>query len=701
MGPVDDRGPPASAGSSTRAPSRGRRRGRRGRDREDQRRGRVARRPASCAASVGRVGEVVPVGGLLGVIADADGRRRRHRRVRGGVPGLVRARGARRTRARRRDREVGAAPLRYLRQGEGDDAVVLLHGFGGDLNNWLFARRRWPRSTPSTRSTCPATAARRRTWAPATSTSLVDAVAAVPRRASSSSACTSSGTRSAAWSRRAALRDPRPRAVADAVAPRRARRGDQPRLPRRLHRGRVSRRELKPVARAAVRRRVAGHPPARRRRPQVQAHRRRRRRAALDRRHVFGEGRQRVLVADAWPSSACRCSSSGASRTGSSRRARAPRPGQRPRSRARGQRPLAAHGGGGRRQPPDGALPRGRVAPRGSAFVVGGEPGTDQVAAVSRRLRYEQRTVSGRRRALPRFRHPRDAILHAVPHARSARKATTKAAAAITPISRRTIGRARPSAGWLSSSSPTAWASSSPASSSTVCGGGQAQLLGDERDRHRQQRVEPVQAVGGLEAAGPRARPRRAPGRRAEPARRGTAPRTRATARRVHQRHAPSTPADEAHDGRDERDDLGDVRHLPLSIKTLQMVVEPSPSRDAPLVPASRRLPRASARPWAAPSPSSTRYSAPQRRPRSRSKTDPYECGLPSEVQRGLPLRDQLLPDRDAVHPVRHRGRSSSTRSPCSCGRSARSRSCETIVFIALLFVAFVYVWRRGALEWR
>jgi len=25
----------------------------------------------------------------------------------------------------------------------------------------------------------------------------------------------------------------------------------------------------------------------------------------------------------------------------------------------------------------------------------------------------------------------------------------------------------------------------------------------------------------------------------------------------------------------------------------------------------------------------------------------------------------------------------------------------ETIVFIALLFVAFVYVWRRGALEWR
>jgi pyruvate dehydrogenase E2 component (dihydrolipoamide acetyltransferase) len=34
--------------------------------------------------------------------------------------------------------EVAAGTLRYLRQGEGEDAVVLLHGFGGDLNNWLF-----------------------------------------------------------------------------------------------------------------------------------------------------------------------------------------------------------------------------------------------------------------------------------------------------------------------------------------------------------------------------------------------------------------------------------------------------------------------------------------------------------------------------------------------------------------------------------
>ena len=28
--------------------------------------------------------------------------------------------------------------LRYLKRGEGEEAVVLIHGFGGDLNNWLF-----------------------------------------------------------------------------------------------------------------------------------------------------------------------------------------------------------------------------------------------------------------------------------------------------------------------------------------------------------------------------------------------------------------------------------------------------------------------------------------------------------------------------------------------------------------------------------
>jgi pyruvate dehydrogenase E2 component (dihydrolipoamide acetyltransferase) len=34
---------------------------------------------------------------------------------------------------------VGVGTLRYLREGDGGAAIVLLHGFGGDLDNWLFA----------------------------------------------------------------------------------------------------------------------------------------------------------------------------------------------------------------------------------------------------------------------------------------------------------------------------------------------------------------------------------------------------------------------------------------------------------------------------------------------------------------------------------------------------------------------------------
>jgi pyruvate dehydrogenase E2 component (dihydrolipoamide acetyltransferase) len=34
--------------------------------------------------------------------------------------------------------DVRGLRIRYLRSGEGEPALVLLHGFGGDLNNWLF-----------------------------------------------------------------------------------------------------------------------------------------------------------------------------------------------------------------------------------------------------------------------------------------------------------------------------------------------------------------------------------------------------------------------------------------------------------------------------------------------------------------------------------------------------------------------------------
>jgi pyruvate dehydrogenase E2 component (dihydrolipoamide acetyltransferase) len=34
--------------------------------------------------------------------------------------------------------ETSAGSLRYARRGSGDETVILIHGFGGDLDNWLF-----------------------------------------------------------------------------------------------------------------------------------------------------------------------------------------------------------------------------------------------------------------------------------------------------------------------------------------------------------------------------------------------------------------------------------------------------------------------------------------------------------------------------------------------------------------------------------
>jgi len=82
------------------------------------------------------------------------------------------------------------------------------------------------------------------------------------------------------------------------------------------------------------------------------------------------------------------------------------------------------------------------------------------------------------------------------------------------------------------------------------------------------------------------------------------------------------------------------------------------------------------------------------------SKSDPYECGLPSEVQRGFRFGISfylvamlfILFDIEVIflYPVAVQLK--------AYGTFALS---ETIVFIVLLAIAFVYVWRRGALEWR
>jgi pyruvate dehydrogenase E2 component (dihydrolipoamide acetyltransferase) len=85
-------------------------------------------------------GDVIPVGGLLGVIADASVADAdvdafiadfeatfvpgEAEEAAGPEPETV---------------TVGGATLRFLRQGaEEGEPLVLLHGFGGDLNNWLF-----------------------------------------------------------------------------------------------------------------------------------------------------------------------------------------------------------------------------------------------------------------------------------------------------------------------------------------------------------------------------------------------------------------------------------------------------------------------------------------------------------------------------------------------------------------------------------
>jgi NADH-quinone oxidoreductase subunit A len=81
-------------------------------------------------------------------------------------------------------------------------------------------------------------------------------------------------------------------------------------------------------------------------------------------------------------------------------------------------------------------------------------------------------------------------------------------------------------------------------------------------------------------------------------------------------------------------------------------------------------------------------------------KQDPYECGLPSEIKRGMRFGISfyliamlfILFDLEVVflYPIAIQLR--------AFGTFALT---ETIVFILLLLVAFVYVWRRGALEWR
>jgi NADH-quinone oxidoreductase subunit A len=84
----------------------------------------------------------------------------------------------------------------------------------------------------------------------------------------------------------------------------------------------------------------------------------------------------------------------------------------------------------------------------------------------------------------------------------------------------------------------------------------------------------------------------------------------------------------------------------------------------------------------------------------SETKSEPYECGLPSEVRRGFRFGISfyliamlfIIFDIEVIFLY-----------PVAVHLEAEGAFVlgELGVFVALLAVAFVYVWRRGALEWR
>ncbi len=89
-----------------------------------------------------------------------------------------------------------------------------------------------------------------------------------------------------------------------------------------------------------------------------------------------------------------------------------------------------------------------------------------------------------------------------------------------------------------------------------------------------------------------------------------------------------------------------------------------------------------------------------KRRPNP-AKEDPYECGLPSEVSRTFRFGISfymiamlfILFDIEVVflYPV----------GAIFKGADSVFVLVEVLVFVALLIVAFVYAWRRGALDWK
>lgn len=89
---------------------------------------------------IAQEGDTLPIGALLGVVADAE-------TPEGEIDAAVEAfqrdfvpltadtadAGPQPEKA-----QIGGRTVRYLKMGDGGTPAVLIHGFGGDLNNWLF-----------------------------------------------------------------------------------------------------------------------------------------------------------------------------------------------------------------------------------------------------------------------------------------------------------------------------------------------------------------------------------------------------------------------------------------------------------------------------------------------------------------------------------------------------------------------------------
>ena len=87
---------------------------------------------------VAQVGDVLPVGALLGVVAEPGVSDEEIEALVAEFQATFVPEEALEAGPAAQDVDVGGTRLRYIQVGEGDRAVVLLHGFGGDKDNWLF-----------------------------------------------------------------------------------------------------------------------------------------------------------------------------------------------------------------------------------------------------------------------------------------------------------------------------------------------------------------------------------------------------------------------------------------------------------------------------------------------------------------------------------------------------------------------------------